>query len=45
VYTIENGRAKLVPVTIGIRYDDVMEMCEWIYEVMMMIINIIINIK
>jgi RND family efflux transporter MFP subunit len=28
VYTIENGRAKLVPVTIGIRYDDVMEMCE-----------------
>lgn len=32
VYTIENGRAKLVPVTIGIRYDDVMEITSGISE-------------
>jgi multidrug efflux pump subunit AcrA (membrane-fusion protein) len=32
VYTVENGRAKLVPVTIGIRYDDVMEITSGISE-------------
>ena len=32
VYTIENGTAKLTPITIGIRYDDVMEITSGIAE-------------